>query len=245
MADQIDTILFDMGGTLRRNIKRDETTKAGIVQQLLDLLISDQSAVELSKLLTSREKAYEEWASKSLDELSESRLWTEWMLPDWPANVIQPISMKLNEIWREAICTRPLFPESGTVLRGLFQRGYRLGLVSNTTSSVDSPRALENAGLANYFEVMVLSCVVGKRKPDPAILLDAAQKMGVKPDHCAYVGDRPDLDVIAARAAGFGKTVVLNNPNRPFPESLTPNQTPDHFINNLMELLDIFRARND
>ncbi len=245
MADQIEAILFDMGGTLRRNIRRDETTQAGIVQQILDLLKSDQSAVELSKLLTTREKAYEEWASLTLDELNESRLWTEWMLPDWPADVIRPISMKLNEIWRDAICTRPMFPESSVVLRGLRQRGYRIGLVSNTTSSVDSPRALENAGLAEYFEVMVLSCVFGKRKPNPAILLEAAQLIGVLPDHCAYIGDRPEWDVVAARAAGFGKTVVLYNPNRPIAGTLTPAQTPDIFINNLLELLAVFPARNE
>jgi len=244
MAVRIDAILFDMGGTLRKNIKRDENTKAGIVQQILDLLRSDQSTVELSELLTNREKAYEEWASITLDELSESRLWTEWMLPDWPTDVIRPISMTLNGIWRDAICTRPIFPETSEVLPVLHQRGYHLGLVSNTTSSVDSPRALEKAGLARYFEVMVLSCVVGKRKPDPAILLEAAQKIGVQPENCAYVGDRPDWDVAAARAAGFGKTVVLHNPNHPGVELLTPDQTPDHFINNLMKLLDIFPARN-
>jgi len=245
MANEINAILFDMGGTLRRNIKRDETTKAGIVQQILDLLKSDQSAVEFSKLLTTREIAYEEWASLTLDELSESRLWTEWMLPDWPADVIQPVTMNLNEIWRDAICTRPMFPESSAVLRGLHQRGYRLGLVSNTTSSVDSPRALEKAGLARYFEVMILSCVVGKRKPDPAILLEAAQEMGVLPDYCAYIGDRAEWDVVAARAASFGKTVILHNPNHLNPEPIPPNQTPDHFISNLMELLDIFPTRNE
>lgn len=243
MTNQIEAILFDMGGTLRHNDRRDETSKANILHQILDLVKSEMSAGEFSQLLTARERAYEDWATINLVELDEKRFWTEWMMPEWPKEMICNYTMELNEIWRDAICTRTFFPESRPTILGLHHIGYKLGLVSNTTSSVDSPRALEQEGISGCFDSVMLSCVLGKRKPAPDILLKAAEIMGVPPASCAYVGDRPDWDVVAARAAGFGCTVVLCNPKRPFPEVLPANQTPDYFINTLLELLDLFPSK--
>ena len=240
MTNQIEAILFDMGGTLRRNNKRDDATKAEISRQILELVKSEISANEFSRELSEREKAYEDWATENLVELDEIGLWTVWMMPEWPKEFIRSHAMELNEIWRDAICTRAVFPETVPTILGLHKNGYLLGFVSNTTSSVDSPRTLESVGISRYFETVVLSCVVGTRKPAPEILLMAAEKMGVLPISCAYVGDRPDWDVAAARAAGFGCTVVLRNPKRPFPDALPAGQTPDYFINNLLELLELF-----
>lgn len=235
----IEAILFDMGGTLRKNIKRNEGEKADITRQILDLLGLDTSAWEFSKLLTDREEAYEKWASESWVELDEARLWTEWMLPEWPKERISKIALVLNHIWRDAIGTRILFPETKATILALYKHGYRLGLVSNTTSSVDTPLTLKKEGIAEYFEVTILSCVVGKRKPGPDILLEAVNRMGLLPNQCAYVGDRPDWDVRAARSAGFGQTVLLRNPiNNTV--LLPTEQTPDYFIGNLLELLNIF-----
>jgi len=243
MTNQIEAVLFDMGGTLRHNDKRDETAKAKILQKILDLVKADISATEFSQVLTTREREYEDWAAQNMVELDEIRFWTEWMMPEWPKELVSKNAMKLNAIWRDAICTRTFFPESRPTIFGLHRRGYKLGLVSNTTSSVDSPRALEQEGISGCFDMVMLSCVIGKRKPAPDMLLKAAEIMGVLPISCAYIGDRPDWDVAAARAAGFGCAVVLRNLKRRFPEVLPANQTPDYFINNLLELLDLFPSK--
>jgi HAD superfamily hydrolase (TIGR01549 family) len=243
MTDQIDAIIFDMGGTLRRNFKRDETGRVEIVRRILDLLGSDASAVEFTRLLTTRDAAYDEWATRNLTELNEIDLWTKWMLPDWPVEKISKIAMDLNHIWRDAIATRIMYPETGEVILKLFRRGYRLALVSNTTSSIDAPRALEKERISGCFDTVILSCVVGKRKPGPDILLEAVERMGVRPDRCAYIGDRPEWDVVASRRAGFKRTVILRLPHKPLPASIPLEQTPDFFIDNLKELLGLFPAR--
>ena len=84
MNQFIDAILFDMGGTLRRNYKRDETSQVEIVCKMLDILGSEASPVEFTRLLATREAAYDQWATRNLTELNEVDLWTKWMLPDWP-----------------------------------------------------------------------------------------------------------------------------------------------------------------
>lgn len=46
------------------------------------------------------------------------------------------------------------------------------------------------------------------RKPDPMPLLVAAERLGVDPRDCAYVGD-DERDIVAARAAGMPSVVAL------------------------------------
>lgn len=46
------------------------------------------------------------------------------------------------------------------------------------------------------------------RKPDPMQLLVAAERLGIDPRDCAYVGD-DERDIVAARAAGMPSVVAL------------------------------------
>ncbi|MGE5462727.1 MAG: TIM barrel protein, partial [Syntrophothermus sp.] len=79
----------------------------------------------------------------------------------------------------------------------------------------------------------------------PAILLDAAQQMGIAPEYCAYIGDRLDRDVAASRQAGFSKAVILRDPRQPrMTEADVPGLAPDHTIQNLRELLEVFPPRS-
>jgi FMN phosphatase YigB (HAD superfamily)/sugar phosphate isomerase/epimerase len=243
MSKNIDAILFDMGGTLRRTLRRSPVEKVEIVSQILKLIDSDVPPAEFAQLLTARFRAYRRWAMRNLIELNESDLWTKWLLPDHPPGQVNKKALLLNQLWRDANGKHIVFPETRETVLTLFRRGYRLGLVSNTTSSVEVPRLLEELGIAGFFETVILSCVVGIRKPDPSILLMAAERMGVCPERCAYIGNTPRRDVVAAREAGFARNVILRDPQNPpsFPQDAA--LTPDHSIDNLKELLGLFPAR--
>jgi len=157
----IDAILFDMGGTLRRSTKHDEGIRSQYVQKLLESIGSNANALDFTQLLVSREKAYRKWAKQNLKEATEAQLWTEWLLPDLPAEKIAPQAVELNLLWREARGTRWMIPEARETVLGLYRNGYRLGLVSNTTSSVEVPAALAKEGIDGCFDTVILSCVVG------------------------------------------------------------------------------------
>lgn len=243
MKNPVDAILFDVGGTLRRSTKRSEAARLEYIQKILDRLEIDSPALDFMRLLTDRHKAYRRWAKQHLVELDEARLWTEWLLPDQPVGKVAPIAVELNQLWRDSIAERWMIHDARQTILDLFRSGYRLGLVSNTTSSIEVPATLAKEGIEGCFETIILSCVVGKRKPGAEILLEAAGRIGVRPERCAYVGNRPDRDVAAARRAGFARTVILCDPNKPFKNPVTPDLEPDHYINNLTELLDIFPSR--
>lgn len=244
MTGQIDAVLFDLGGTLRRTVRRDWEDGKGYIQRLLHLLGSDAAAEEFARLLKTRSAAYLQWARETEQELDEGELWTRWMLPEWPSSRIRPLAVQLNQLWREAWSRKEILPEAPQAIISLFRRGYRLGLVSNTASSVEAPQALKEMAVSGCFEVVLLSCTTGTRKPNPAMLLQAAAQMEVEPGRCAYVGDRLDRDVAAARRAGFGLAVILGSPSTPAHRPVNdPALAPDEYIDTLLELLEFFPAR--
>lgn len=244
MTTQMDAILFDMGGTLRSSVKVSQAEKDHAIQQIINLLKTDASVEEFGRMLTERAEAYKKWSERTLKELSEEELWTRWMLPNWPEGLVRANAVTLNQFYRDSLSTREVFPDTYEVVVGLFRRGYRLGLVSNTTSSVEVPALLKELHIYGCFETIILSTVIGKRKPDPNILLDATRRMGVDPSKCAYVGDQPNRDVAAAREAGFAKSIIINHELKKKADVIEdPMLMPDHRIKNLHELLDIFPER--
>lgn len=240
MKEQIDAMLFDMGGTLRSTTIREREVKKKNIHEMIVLLEADLDELEFIKLLKERAKAYKDWSGRTMLELNEVELWRQWMLPDWPSDQVGRLAQQLSQLWRDATGKHIVFPETRETVLALFRRGYRLGLVSNTTSSVEVPRLLEELGIAGCFEAVILSCVVGVRKPDPSILLMAAARMGVRPEHCAYIGDQPLKDVAPARKAGFARTVILRGPKSSHGLPQDATLIPSHTINNLKELLELF-----
>lgn len=92
-------------------------------------------------------------------------------------------------------------PVTLDVLDALRERGHRLALISNATS--ETAEAWPGGPLARRFDVAVFSCEVGLAKPDPAIYRTAAQRLGVAPADCVYVGDGADGELAGAAAAGM------------------------------------------
>ena len=244
MPEHIDAILFDMGGTLRRATNREFSEKAVICKKILELTGFESDPEDFARMLNTRANAYRKWSKQELAELNEIGFWTQWMLPELAVEKVSALAVDLNQIWRNADRIYQVLPDAKETILGLFRAGYRLGLVSNTTSSSEVPRLLEELGIAGCFEAVVLSCVVGIRKPDPSILLMATERMGVRPERCAYIGNQPRRDVAAAREAGFAQTVILRDPKSPPDLAQDVALIPSHTIDNLKELLELFPGRS-
>jgi putative hydrolase of the HAD superfamily len=117
---------------------------------------------------------------------------------------------------------------AAATLESLRERGYRLGVVSNSNGHVR--RLLERAGLAPFFEIIVDSAEVGIEKPDPRIFFAATAPLGLEPALCAYVGDIYEIDVAGAKAAGL----------RPILIGSAPAPEPVERVANLAAMLDLF-----
>lgn len=92
------------------------------------------------------------------------------------------------------------YPDARPAMQELRGRGLRLVCVSNWDCAL--AEVLERVGLADEFDAVVASALVGARKPDPAIFAAALEAAGCEPAEALHVGDSDD-DVDGARAAGI------------------------------------------
>jgi HAD superfamily hydrolase (TIGR01662 family) len=242
MDHDIKAIFLDVGNTLRIVIK-DEAFMAHAKQQLVELTGAQLSPDAFFEMLEERYKVLRKRAKENLVEASEKEMWTQWMLPDFPAEKIEPLSGKLTRLKRDCDGRRVPRSDVSQVVIELSKRGYLLGIIANTITETEIPDWLEADGLTGYFKTVVLSSKLGIRKPNPEIYWEAARRIGVEPAKCVYVGDNPVRDVEGAQAAGFGMVIILLEPDTLKKEPPTGEVRPDKVIQELSELLDIFPPR--
>jgi HAD superfamily hydrolase (TIGR01549 family) len=65
------------------------------------------------------------------------------------------------------------------------ERGVRTALLSNAPGASDEVKNTMSA----YFDALVFSGEVGVAKPDPAVYLIAAERLGLPATRCAFVDD--------------------------------------------------------
>jgi putative hydrolase of the HAD superfamily len=99
------------------------------------------------------------------------------------------------------------------VLDRLAAQGLRLAIISNWDERLrDLLRRLE---LDAPFEVIVVSCEVGRPKPDPAIFDEAALKLGLPARQILHIGDSAEMDLHGARDAGFHALQIRRTATEP------------------------------
>jgi HAD superfamily hydrolase (TIGR01549 family) len=104
--------------------------------------------------------------------------------------------------------------------------GLTAGLVTSG-DRVRVARELADLEVASFFEVVVCAEDIVNRKPHPEALLLALDRLGVKADESAYVGDSPE-DVEMARAANvFAVGIPGGFPNRETLAASRPDQLAD------------------
>ncbi|MGY0234613.1 HAD family hydrolase [Longispora urticae] len=95
---------------------------------------------------------------------------------------------------------------------------HRLAVVSNTHSSTLVPRCLRNLGVADLFDVVVLSVDVGWRKPHPRIYAAALAELGAEPADAVFVGDTHLADFLGPERAGIRSYLIDPRGEAPIPD---------------------------
>lgn len=92
------------------------------------------------------------------------------------------------------------------LLSSLRKRRFRLGLISNASSTQDVMTLLKNHRLTEFFAAVVVSAAVGFRKPRPEIYAYALKKLNARAESSVMVGDTFIADILGAKEMGM-KTV--------------------------------------
>ena len=91
-------------------------------------------------------------------------------------------------------------PGTREALQALRKR-YRLAVISNADGKIAD--VLARCGIAECFETITDSGIVGKEKPHPAIFEVALKSLGVRADESLYTGDVYSVDYVGATGAGM------------------------------------------
>jgi len=241
MKQKIEAIFLDVGNTLRI-LTDNEPYQAQARKRMAELVGTDEDPESFCQKVDQRYKEYRKWAFENMREAPEAELWTRWLAPEYQKERIEANGVELTYQYRQSMGFRVVVPDGKEVVIELSKRGYKLGLISNVITSQEIPDWLAADDLAKYFKSVALSSVLGIRKPDPAIYLEAARRAEVDPANCVYVGDNLKRDVTGTRMAGFGMIVIMISPEKLQTAEITEENKPDAIIYEFSELLDIFPA---
>ena len=103
-----------------------------------------------------------------------------------------------------------LQPGCRRVLNRLQLQGRNLGIISNFDSRIDP--VLESLEIRQFFDLVSVSSESPHAKPDAAMFRMVIRRAGTVPDRCLHVGDHPEEDYDAGRAAGLH--ALLYDPGR-------------------------------
>jgi len=199
-ARVVSAVLFDLDGTLidsepaYYDSERDFLARYGIdYDDGLKHAFIGRGAVEMLKEL---ERLFPEGPLSALPFEERVRLKDEAYLAIAPRRV------------------RP-FPGSLGLARTLSERGVALAIASGSTLPVIHAM-VDCLGLAGLFPIIVSAAEVPRGKPEPDVFLEAASRLGARPERCLVIEDSR-YGVAAALAAGMA-CVALPAPGSPAPE---------------------------
>ncbi|MBR5235455.1 MAG: YjjG family noncanonical pyrimidine nucleotidase [Bacteroidaceae bacterium] len=143
-----------------------------------------------------------------------------------------------TRFWDEAMKRLPLgtrlMPHAREILEYLSPK-YRLYILSNGFTELQAHK-MSSAGIAHYFDGVILSEDIGVNKPHPAIFEHALRVAGVAAHQALMIGDNLEADIQGAHQVGM-EQVFYNSKRIAAPDSSLPY--PTHTIHSLLELKEI------
>lgn len=219
-------VLFDLEETLW--IIEKDPAYQDHAKKRLAALAGWQPDQDFCAVAEERFRRYREWAGTERKEAGDFELWHKWLLPEMDESRLRLVCYDLTAQFRRTRGRRKTVPGGLRVVRTLYDRGYRLGIVSNSVGEREIPGWLEENGLKQYFEAVAVSSVCHIRKPDPAIFQLICGELGLEPEECASVSAG---NFEGEATAGIGVTIL--------PGGTAGRNRPDYVVDRFPEILEL------
>lgn len=236
---QVEAVLFDLFDTLLL-LEKDEAYYAPSLRRLHDFLVKNGISVSFEDFrrvyFEVRDELYTE-VEESLEEphfnVRVSRVLQQF---GYNFDISNPIVVRGTGVFADEFMRYVRLDDDALdVLRKL--RGkYKLGLVSNFAIPECVWRLLDKFGLREFFDVVLVSAEINKRKPSPEIFERALKILGVDASRAVFVGDMPGLDVKGAKNAGIRAVLIERRPIERIVDV-----KPDRVIRSLRDLLVVLK----
>ncbi|HXH90487.1 MAG TPA: HAD family hydrolase [Thermoanaerobaculia bacterium] len=209
----LKAIAFDLWETLLTDTpeisRRQERLRLDRMERVLVERGFEETAARIETAYRSFwHRCYERYWSR--DEDIACRVQIEHFLDELgldTATFDEPSLAALEDVYARAavdILPSPV-PGANEVLASLRERGYLIGLISNTgrTPGYALREILEHLGMASSIDAMVFSNEHGVCKPNPSIFSTLRDSLGVDYDEMMFVGDNIYVDVHGAQSLGM------------------------------------------
>ena len=155
-----------------------------------------------------------------------------------PGDTIQQISRAYDHSFFDY--PTPLHPDTFSTLSQLKERGFNLGLISNTAMTPGSTvqAYMEQVGILRFFDTLVFSDQVRLAKPAREIFNRALRQLNASPGATVHVGDDRMKDVAGAKAAGLKAIWVPRFPQ----DLLSDHHPPDATVAGLVQVVGAVAA---
>lgn len=243
----IDTVLFDMGGTLE-DIFVDSTSRSEAAEKMLKICESHGYPLNVDvetaiQLLQEGWDTYGKQRDSDNRELKPEEIWGNYVLPKFGLDFdqVKPFAEELAYMYEVSHYHRALRPRVKEMLEGLKTMGMKLGIISNTASLYQVFQILDDYEIRDYFKDVTLSSVTGYRKPDENIFKVSLYQMRSKAENCAYVGDTYSRDIVGASRAGFGETFHIHSQLTALKDIGVYEEKPTHTISDIYDVYTILK----
>ena len=215
---KLDMVFFDMGGTLDLYPNDSEATDISC-RKMTDILIkagvkeiADYSNDEFRDKVLDGISRYKKWRFKGFIELTPEELWKDFILDDIQISqaVLDNVAEDLTFLIDTGFVKRRARPETSEVLEAIRKKNIRMGIISNVLSRGQVAYSMDEYGITDYFDTVILSAEFGRRKPHPEIFYYACKKASVNPENVLYIGNSPSKDIKGAKDSGIGCTVLID-----------------------------------
>jgi HAD superfamily hydrolase (TIGR01549 family) len=223
---QIKAVLFDMFDTLML-IQRNQEFYGAALKRMHKYLASEGVNVSFEVFEHAYIQARDTLYAKAEANLEEPhfnvRISDALKSLGYNHEVSSPIVAKATvEFCEEFAKFVHIDEHAKTVLSNLHGK-YRLAIISNFAIPECVLKLLKSQGLDNYFDLVVVSGAVNKRKPSREIFENTLKTLGVSAAQTVFVGDTADADIGGAKTVGM-KAVYIKRRLEPGLQSVCPDQ---------------------
>ncbi|MDF3129134.1 HAD family hydrolase [Kiritimatiellaeota bacterium B1221] len=235
---KLTTVLFDYGNTLIAFGPDQQLAQAAAMAEVLSqagLTIDNEKLTKVRK-----DQILRPYRSGGKENVFEEvcREIVELAGPDPTGGITRALMAARQKAFIKSVGVQPDVPP----LLERLKEQYRLGFLSNYPCSHSIISSLENLGMADFFESVVVSADVGYAKPHPDAYATLIKEMNLDPAEAVYVGDNWLADVQGAKRAGMRAIWVREHiPYETF-EPEPGDIPPDAEIHSLMELESVLAA---
>jgi putative hydrolase of the HAD superfamily len=249
---KVDAVLFDLFNTLVL-IENDDAYYLPSIKKLNQFLAKNCVKIPLTDFLETylkvRDKLYEDSAESLEEPHFNVRVCRTLEKFGYKFSPSHPIVMGATRAFSDEF-VKYVHPDNDAiyVLNKLHGK-FKLGLISNLSISESASEILDRYGLSRFFDVILISGAINKRKPSREIFERALEALQVRAEKALFVGDMPQLDIEGPKSVGIKavliqrKSSTSQSANSPplyykLPESKKKTQ-PDATITSLKELLSL------